>query len=202
MPSHGRTVRIPYAPSYVAWLRGNRMVAGVMCARHARNARRVRTPVRTWNPASSPGEGDRPLGRCPCGAAPWDTCSLGEEGVELSPGGAFADHLAHHRGRRSRPPLRRGGCSSLFPARDTFTGERGRDFRPHDSDRKRRVDRRLGRAERDRGARGNSSIPASKSNPLPAELFENRVRLRSRGRDLFRVFPGRVVLRVRDRAQQ
>ena len=45
------------------------MVAWVMCARHARNARRVRTPVRTWNPASSPGEGDRPLGRCPRGAA-------------------------------------------------------------------------------------------------------------------------------------
>jgi hypothetical protein len=150
------------------------------------------TPTRTQRPAW-------PV--C-AGAAPWDTCSLGDVGVELSPDGAFADHLAHHRGRRSRPPLRRGGCSSLFPARDTFTGEHGGDFRPHDSDRKRRVDRRLGRVERDRGARGNSSIPPSKSNPLPAELFENRVRLLPRGRDLFRVFPGRVVLRVRDRAQQ
>jgi hypothetical protein len=99
------------------------MVAWVMCARHARNARRVRTPVRTWNPASSPGEDDRPLGRCPCGAAPWDTCSLGEEGVELSPGGAFADHLAHHRGRRSRPPPRRGGLFALPCAR--HAGERG-----------------------------------------------------------------------------
>ena len=46
-------VRIPYAPSYLAWLRGNRMVACVMCVRHARNRRRVRTPVRTWNPAAS-----------------------------------------------------------------------------------------------------------------------------------------------------
>ena len=35
--------------SYLAWLRGTRMVAWVMCARHARNARRVRT----WNPAAS-----------------------------------------------------------------------------------------------------------------------------------------------------
>jgi hypothetical protein len=31
-----------------AWLRENRMVAWVMCARHARNAHRVRISVRTW----------------------------------------------------------------------------------------------------------------------------------------------------------
>jgi hypothetical protein len=29
------------------------MVAWVMCVRHARNGRCVRTPVRTWNPAAS-----------------------------------------------------------------------------------------------------------------------------------------------------
>jgi hypothetical protein len=35
------------APSYVAWLRGNRMVAWVMCAGNARNAHLVQTPVQT-----------------------------------------------------------------------------------------------------------------------------------------------------------
>ncbi len=46
-------VRIPYAPSYVAWTHENRMVAWVVCAGDAGNARAVPTPVPTSGEACS-----------------------------------------------------------------------------------------------------------------------------------------------------
>jgi len=79
------------------------MVAWVMCARHARNARRVRARVRA-RIRSSPGERDRPLGRARGGAA-----------AAPADAGVSKRHLFAERTRRRTPLYRRPSTTANAP---------------------------------------------------------------------------------------